>query len=440
MFKSKTVTPPVRARFLLIGIITLLFVPTSASAAQLAVGGLMTPAVGVTLAPNSLENGDFSDGTSGWKFLPKCFSLDPTTLAPNGAVSMKLNDPATCNHANPSAVNSVKAQGGGYYTVSAQIMTENFVSSNAAAGVRLLLTGAGAAPRINGTTAWTTSTFQHAAVAEGKTGIFEVANYGYPKPSGAAWFANLTMQQELPPPLTTFLLYPNYRGLMFSDQSQVASFALAVNPVGGVPLSEVQVELDAVDAAGNIVAAQSFSPDANQFTATLDMGALPPGTYQVSGKLMDAGGKLLLQQSAYSIVKLDASARADMKAWIDPGNRAHFIDGNQHFVLGIYDTTQYSLSASYYLPRLTAIARAPINMIINYYISSAPTSAIKVYTTAMQSLGMVFLPTVSNFYPTNPAIRKRWRRIRHHRSQCADFRFYLDPGARYRRGRLLRAG
>ena len=29
-----------------------------------------------------------------------------------------------------------------------------------------------------------------------------------------------------------------------------------------------------------------------------------------------------------------------MKAWIDPANRAHFLDGNPHFVLGIYDTTQ----------------------------------------------------------------------------------------------------
>jgi len=44
-----------------------------------------------------------------------------------------------------------------------------------------------------------------------------------------------------------------------------------------------------------------------------------------------------MTQSPYAIVKLDASVRAGMKAWIDPANRAHFIDGNSHFVLGIYD-------------------------------------------------------------------------------------------------------
>ncbi len=63
-----------------------------------------------------------------------------------------------------------------------------------------------------------------------------------------------------------------------------------------------------------------------------------------------------------------------MKAWIDPANRAHFIDGNPHFVIGIYDTTQYSLREAYYVPELAAIALAPINMIINYYITNAPTA------------------------------------------------------------------
>ncbi len=77
-----------------------------------------------------------------------------------------------------------------------------------------------------------------------------------------------------------------------------------------------------------------------------------------------------------------------MKAWIDPANRAHFLDGNPHFVLGIYDTTQYSLREAYYVPELAAIALAPINMIINYYITNAPTPAITAYTDAMKQFGI----------------------------------------------------
>ncbi|MGB3552765.1 MAG: choice-of-anchor D domain-containing protein, partial [Candidatus Binatus sp.] len=109
----------------------------------------------------------------------------------------------------------------------------------------------------------------------------------------------------------------------------------------------------------------------------------------------------LIAQSPYAIVKLDASLRAGMKAWIDPANLAHFIDGNAHFVLGIYDTTGYSDSPSYYVTELATIAQAPINMIINYYITNAPTPAIIAYTTAMKQFGIAFLPDVSDFYSPN---------------------------------------
>ncbi len=140
-----------------------------------------------------------------------------------------------------------------------------------------------------------------------------------------------------------FLLYPNYRGLMFSDQSQVASVDLTVTPPAGTSLSSLQVVLDATDSGGNIVASQTVVPSSTDFTASIDLGALPLGTYQLAGTVEDSSGNVLMTQSPYAIVKLDASARDGMKAWIDPANRAHFLDGDPHFVLGIYDTTQYSL-------------------------------------------------------------------------------------------------
>lgn len=105
-----------------------------------------------------------------------------------------------------------------------------------------------------------------------------------------------------------------------------------------------------------------------------------------------------MTQSPYAIVKLDASARAGMKAWIDPSNLAHFIDGNPHFVLGIYDTTGFAYYPAFYAKRLAPIAQAPINMIINYWQSGAPTPAALAYTDAMKQFGMTYLPTVNNFY------------------------------------------
>ena len=98
-----------------------------------------------------------------------------------------------------------------------------------------------------------------------------------------------------------------------------------------------------------------------------------------------------------------------MKAWIDPANRAHFIDGNPHFALGMYDTTGFSTSPAYYVPELSQVAKAPINMIINYYLANTKTTSLTAYTTAMKQFGITFLPDVAAYYtglaafPTNVA-------------------------------------
>jgi Abnormal spindle-like microcephaly-assoc'd, ASPM-SPD-2-Hydin len=369
---------------------------SSAFAQTVTDGGLTAPEVGSSLSPNLLVNGDFSRGTTGWTFPSTCFSLDPTTPAPNGAVSLELSNPATsCRY--PIAANSFRASGGDVYTLSGQIKTESFIGLKSYAGAMFLLFDYARSPILNGTTEWTSVTLQHVPIPSGVTSSTRLQTYGTVQ-TGNAWFANMSLQQEIPPALQMFLLYPNYRGMMFSDQSQVASLQLTVTPPVGISLASLRVVINAADAGGNIVASQTVTPEATDFTATLDLSDLPLGTYQVAGTLEDGSGAVLLAQSPYAIVKLDASARAGMKAWIDPANLAHFIDGNPHFVLGIYDTTGYSLSPAYYVPELAAIAKAPINMIINYYITNATTQAIAAYTTAMKPFGITFLPDVAPFY------------------------------------------
>jgi Abnormal spindle-like microcephaly-assoc'd, ASPM-SPD-2-Hydin len=366
--------------------------------AQVVDGGLTAPVAGWSLSPNLLVNGDFSQGTTGWAFPSTCFALDPTNPAPNGAASLELSNPATCSSLQPAiAINALKVAGGQAYTISGQIKTENFLGSSTDYGAIFFLFDFARSPILNGTTDWTSTTLQHVSVTAGKTASFRLEVYGS-VPTGNAWFANMSLQQELPPGLQMFLLYPNYRGLMFSDQNQIVSMDLIVTPPSGTSLNTLQVELDAVDTSGDTLASQIFSPASTEFTGTLDLGALPSGTYQVIGKLEDASGNVLLTQSPYLVVKLDASARAGMKAWIDPANNAHFIDGKAHFVLGIYDTTGWSSSPASYVKELTAIAQAPINMIINYYLNIAPVAADVAYTTAMKQFGMTLLPDVSYFY------------------------------------------
>ena len=93
-----------------------------------------------------------------------------------------------------------------------------------------------------------------------------------------------------------------------------------------------------------------------------------------------------------------------MKAWIDPDNLADFIDGNAHFVIGIYDTTAASSIPSAYEPEPLLIAQAPINMIIKYFLSSSRTSAITAPTTAMNQFGIAFLPDLQGFPAGNHGV------------------------------------
>ena len=364
-------------------------------------GGLTAPEIGGSLGANLLVNGDFSQGTAGWSIPGGCFNLDPTTLAPNGAATMLMSDTAACNDSTPVAVSSLKVTSGQVYTLSGQLKTGGLVGTKSYAGAMFDLLGFGRSPITNGTTDWTSTMLQHITVPAGVNTSVRLQTYGAIT-SGDAWFANLSLQQEIPPALQMFLLYPNYRGMMFSDQSQIASVDLTVTPPTGTSLSSLQVVLNATDAGGNIVASQTVVPSSTEFTASIDLSALPLGTYQLTGTAEDSSGNILMTQSPYAIVKLDASSRAGMKAWIDQANRAHFLDGNPHFILGIYDTTQYSLREAYYVPELAAIAQAPINMLINYYITNAPTPAITAYTDAMTQFGMTFLPDVAAFYSGSP--------------------------------------
>ena len=398
---SIATTSLARCGVLVILLYTLSLVLISPGFAQTLVdGGLTAPVTGWSLSSNLLVNGDFSLGTTGWSFPSTCFGLDPTTPAPNGGASLELTNPGLAILAPADRDQHARRRRRAGVHDQRPDQDRRFQRRESARRRNVLLYDYNYSPVVNGTTDWTSATRQHVSVTAWQDRVVPPGDLRH-HPTGNAWFANLSVQQEIPPGLQTFLLYPNYRGLMFSDQSQVVSMDLTVTPPSGTSLGALQVELDALDAGGNIVASNAFTPTATEFTGTLDMSALPSGSYQVEGKLEDSSGNVLMTQTPYTVVKLDASVRAGMKAWIDPANLAHFIDGNPHFVLGIYDTTGWSYAPASYVKELTAIAQAPINMIINYYLTNAPTPAITAYTTAMKSFGMTFLPTVNDFYTGN---------------------------------------
>ena len=196
------------------------------------------------------------------------------------------------------------------------------------------------------------------------------------------------------PPLETFLLYPNYRGLMFIDQSQIAQIAVDVSPLAKANATPFQVVLELMDSAWKVVSTVRLPPPSDgSAIANINMGDLPPGQYRLQGSLEGPGKNRIFTQSSCSIVKVGVEMRARMKAWIDSDNIIH-MGGRPRFVIGLYDTTGYSFKPDYYIPRLRAIAKAPINLMINYFLNNGRADVIHPYTEAMEPFGIYYLATV----------------------------------------------
>ena len=226
--------------------------------------------------------------------------------------------------------------------------------------------------------------------------------------AGRPWFGKLFPGSELPAPLRIFLLYPNYRGIMFSDQSYTR-VAIDVSPPAGTTMAQLHVVLEVTDLGGRVLLTNRMLPPANgSAVATIDMGSLPPGKYLLEGYLKGYGDQPIFASSSYTIAKVRSETRASMKAWIDPDNIIH-LGGQERFVIGLYDTTGDSLRPDYYASRLKAMAKAPINLIINYFLATGRADVIYPYTEAMEPLGMFYLATVNAFFPESPAYPK-WAR------------------------------
>ncbi|HLX05992.1 MAG TPA: hypothetical protein VKR28_10680 [Candidatus Binatus sp.] len=285
----------------------------------------------------------------------------------------------------------------GVYSIGGEIKTPVMSESKSpAVGSQMDLFTACETELVNGSADWQNFAGKHCVVAPGTNSPFRLAIDG--NTSGSAWFANMYVRREIPPLVQTFMLYPNYRGYLFADQPNEVRAEVTLNRGPDLRSADLIFRLEATRTDTGAKTDHDYKSPADDFIATLDFAALPAGVYQVRAKLLDKNGTTIFEQPPYRIVKVDSKAGDLLKAWIDDRNLAHFGDGAAHFVIGIYDTSNYSNSPDAYAPAVEEISQAPINMMVNYYITNAPISSINAYTEELQRHGIFFLPTVSNFY------------------------------------------
>src|SRR6266850_5604482 len=161
----------------------------------------------------------------------------------------------------------------GTYLLSAWIKTDG-LGSGSTSGVRLTLDfwpgGINAwrpSEVISGTNDWQLYQVGPIVVETDRTAAVLLENYN--GASGTAWFDDVSLVQILPPAVDVFLLYPNFRGLLFDDQSQTIRLDVTVTPPGGDFGRYTVRGVLSDETSGRVVAERSLSAAAH-LVATLD--------------------------------------------------------------------------------------------------------------------------------------------------------------------------
>ncbi len=362
-------------------------------------GGLTAYPVSV-IGPNLLSNPGFETPGSNGKPLgwsDNGFQTD-TTTAHSGSVSFRLTDAYLIPYAQ-SASQQVALRKG-IYEFSGWVKTSSLAATRGS-GVRICLTsdaGGACTSIVKGTADWQKLSVARVAIAQDVTARIKLEAYA--EPDGTAWFDDIELRRHQFP-LSVFLLYPNYRGVLFDDQSLTARFEVSVDPPQGSDFSAYQVEAVLTDTLSGQVLRRTSYPAAAVFTAALDFSAFANDrAYQVSFRLLNSSKAVVFEYPAYRIWKAPGSLRQNLTISFDQNNRI-LLRGRPSFLLGVYDSgLSYKTSESAWEQMFNDSRRLfelPINLYLNYWYGEAPNSSILPMLNVLQQKGIYGLTNANCF-------------------------------------------
>ena len=393
------------ARVLGLGVAVLIagLVTAVSGARPVSVGGLTAlPSVDES-STNLLLNAGFETRSSSPATIPEWHTLEGDALnldtqARSGRGSVRMTNAA--RQKMIATTEQTVTLEPGLYTIAWWVKTDKLGENAAGSGARMCLD---ARPRRNwwqctevarGTMDWTL--FRQPAIPVSDAGTYRVTIGAYARPEGAAWFDDISLTAVGRPPVEAFLLYPNFRGLLFDDRPQTIRVALAV----ARPAAGDTIRLSLIDETrGTVVQAREYPASATR--GELDASGLAAGGALVRTELLGTGGTPRYRYPDYRIVKTPVAARGDLRVWYDERN-VTYLDGKPTFVLGLYTTGGYSNDRREYAQGnggwgVARMAEAPIDMLINYHLGAAPLNALGTYMDELRSRGIRYLQTV-NFY------------------------------------------
>ncbi|HJZ88622.1 MAG TPA: hypothetical protein VKN99_25790 [Polyangia bacterium] len=378
--------------------------PSGATSGALTAGGLAGWPTGGGSGPELAQNGGFEN--PGPSAMPAAWTGDSTfardtTQMHSGAASLRMQN-AQSDPLTPLATQTV-ALHAGTYRLSGWVKTQALGASRSGSGVRLNLDFRPTYNEwlttevISGTTDWTSYERPNIVVPQDRTATLTLE--GYAHPDGTAWFDDVQLAEQLPSPLDVFLLYPNYRGMMFEDQPGTIRLDVTVTPPGG-NFAAYTVTARLTDTQTHAVVAMRDYPAAPHLTAELSGCGMTTGrTYVATAALAPTGGQPLYEAPGYRLTRVPAAARASMNVTFDDKGRI-LLHGTPRFILGVYDSgLGYGTTDDFWENTLWSatgdrrMQDLPINLYLNYWYGAAGLDAMNALMTNLARHGVMYLQT-----------------------------------------------
>ncbi len=219
--------------------------------------------------------------------------------------------------------------------------------------------------RKNGTSDWQYVENIGAVITQDWKGDFMISNNT--PTSGTAWIDDVRLREERPLPISVFLAYPNFRGMLFDDLPQTMKFEVAVNPPDGTLLSDYDVEITLIDEGDGSIADQQVFPAGTKFIAEMDGASLiNDHTYIARSKLIRKSDNVpLYEYPSYRICKVAGTRRASMTISFDEHNRI-LVRGVPTFVLGVDDNKNPNGKTANGWENVLTVERRLFEMPINF--------------------------------------------------------------------------
>jgi hypothetical protein len=286
-----------------------------------------------TPGQNQITDSSFESGGKDWK-LSECWSIDSST-GHEGSHSLRFDaDPACMGNAEVQVPRDTKATRS--YTLRV------WVKSSEGSGLKVRLTLHDHNDRgfaLEGT-GWQQpgSTWQLIEkkdidllpVHDSHTLVVQAAVQGQ---KGTAWLDDVELIEQIRPPLSAFLLYPNFRGFLWNSGPQTIQIHAEV---AQPDLSQLKLRARLKTEEGNVIKMIEQVPRASQ-NLDFDGSALGLGSYLLETELINGDtGQQVAAYPAYRISKVDDDFRDQLMNYIAPDN---FLvrKGKKHFVWGVFD-------------------------------------------------------------------------------------------------------